>query len=207
MAKQPEFLYFDLGNVLLHFDLGRASRQVAQAAGVEPQVARRIVFEGPLSTQYERGEIDTRQFFAAFRAETGSRITYDAFQTASCAIFDWNVPMLPLVVQLRAAGYRLGILSNTNHGHWAYCTRSYPVIAEAFEQTVLSYEVHAMKPEPEIFRIAAKRAGVAPAAILFVDDLAENVAGARRAGFDAVQYTSPVAISRLLLSRGMRSNF
>jgi putative hydrolase of the HAD superfamily len=207
MARQPEFLYFDLGNVLLHFDVGRASRQVAEAARVDPRQARGVVFEGPLLTQYELGEIDDRQFFEAFREQTGSQITFDAFQVATCAIFDWNVPMLPLVVQLGAAGYRLGILSNTNQSHWAYCTRSYPVIAEVFEQTVLSFEVHVMKPDPEIFGIAAERAGVAPDAILFVDDLAENVAGARRAGFDAVQYTNTVEISRELLARGMRSNF
>ncbi|QLP96401.1 MAG: HAD-IA family hydrolase [Rhodoblastus sp.] len=38
------------------------------------------------------------------------------------------------------------------------------------------------KPDPAIFAAACARIGVAPGRTLFVDDLAENVAGARAAG-------------------------
>ncbi|OHB79910.1 MAG: hypothetical protein A2W31_01790 [Planctomycetes bacterium RBG_16_64_10] len=207
MAKPPAFFYFDLGNVLLDFDHRRAAQHMAAVAQVPPETVWQAVFASPLQTQYELGVIDDRQFYHAFCQTTGSHPAFEALQEASCLAFDCNAAMLPLVVQLGAAGHRLGILSNTNANHWRYCTDRFGIIPEEFEQTVLSYQVHTLKPAAEIYRIAAERAGVAPAEIFFVDDLLDNVAGACRAGFDAIQYTSAVDVGRHLLRRGVRCNY
>lgn len=45
-----------------------------------------------------------------------------------------------------------------------------------------------MKPDRKIYQAAIERAAVAPENIFFLDDLPENVAGAREAGIDAVQF-------------------
>jgi HAD superfamily hydrolase (TIGR01509 family) len=71
----------------------------------------------------------------------------------------------------------------------------------------LSYRIGACKPDVAIFRRAAELAGQRPQDIFFTDDLAENVAGAKAAGFDAVQYTSTPQLVAELRQRGIRFNY
>jgi len=203
----PAFLYFDLGNVLLNFDHQRSSRQMAQVAGIAPERVWQVVFEGPLLVDFETGRIDARQFYELFCAETDTRPDFRALGEAASAIFDLNIAVLPILIQLEAAGKRLGVLSNTNPSHWNYCTRHFGVVPDAFDTVVLSYEVGVMKPDPTIFRVAAERAAVAPEAIFFVDDRQENVAGARACGFDAVLFTSARELASDLSVRGIRCNY
>ena len=74
------------------------------------------------------------------------------------------------------------------------------LVAQAQAQTAVAHvTIDTTKPGPEIFALALRRFGVAPADCLFIDDVAANVAGARAAGLAAVQFTSAAALRRLLL--------
>jgi putative hydrolase of the HAD superfamily len=57
-----------------------------------------------------------------------------------------------------------------------------------FDAVVCSHAVGSRKPEPEIFRIAAQRAGLNPHRCVLVDDLEQNCAGAVAAGWQAVLF-------------------
>jgi len=203
----PLFLYFDLGNVILDFDHRRSARQMAAVADVDAERVWQVVFESDLLRRYELGRIGTPEFYDAFCAATGSRPDFDALVEAGCAMFDANATILPVVAQLEAAGHRLGILSNTNPSHWNYCAGQFEILRSAFEVTILSYEVHALKPDPAIYRVARDRAGVPAEDVFFVDDRTDNVEGARQAGFDAVLYTDTIALVRDLRRRGVQFNF
>ena len=48
-----------------------------------------------------------------------------------------------------------------------------------------------MKPDPAIYRLCLERNGLDPAACIFVDDSAANVAGAAALGIDAIRFTDP----------------
>ena len=109
---------------------------------------------------------------------------------------------------LDSAGYRLGILSNTCPSHWNWCaTGRYTLIVRAFSVYALSYELGACKPSAEIFAGAAHLAGVKPQEIFFIDDVAGHVAGAKAAGFDAVQYTTTGQLVADLRGRGLEFNY
>ncbi len=204
----PAFIYFDLGKVLLAFDHGRAARQMAEVAGVAEARVWEVVFESDLEHRIESGQIDGREFYEQFCSETGTRPDYDALEWAGSAIFDVNARMLPIVVHLWMAGYRLGILSNTCQSHWEYCISGrFATIPTLFERAVLSYEVGVMKPAPKIYQVAAAEAGVAPEEIFFMDDRAENVEGALAAGFDAVLFTTAEQLAKDLRTRGVQFNY
>jgi putative hydrolase of the HAD superfamily len=47
------------------------------------------------------------------------------------------------------------------------------------------------KPQPEIYRLAARRLGVEPSECLFVDDLRENCEGAEAVGMTAIRHRNP----------------
>jgi HAD superfamily hydrolase (TIGR01509 family) len=206
--RTPRFLYFDLGNVLLNFDHRLASRQMGAVAGVDADKVWDIVYASDLELRYEAGEVDDRQFYEIFCQQTGTRPDFDKLLLADSEIFTPNASMAPVVAALDAARYPLGILSNTCPGHWKYCSDGrYGLIKQAFHVFALSYELRACKPSPQIFQGAAKLVGMAPEEIFFVDDMAANVAGAKAAGFDAVQYTTTPALVADLRARGLEFNY
>jgi putative hydrolase of the HAD superfamily len=204
----PQFIYFDLGNVLLYFDHRRACRQMADLAGVDAEKVWNIVFESGLELKYEAGQVSTDEVYETFCRQTGTQPEFDRLALAASDIFEVNAGIKPIVAFLHAAGHRLGLLSNTNELHWRLVSDGrYGLIPGVFEQVVLSYEVGAIKPEPAIYQIAAERAGVTPREIFYVDDVAGHVAAARAAGFDAVQYTGVSQLAAELHRRGVRFNY
>ncbi len=201
--KKPEFLYFDLGNVLLLFDHSIACRGIAKLTGVSEDEVRRIIFDEGLEHRYERGDVTSEEFYEHLCAATGCRPDAEAVYRAASDIFTVHEPVRPIVEHLHARGWPLGILSNTCECHWQFCLDRWPFLREQFGVHALSFELNRMKPEPEIYERAARLAGVPPEAIFFTDDRPENVEGAREAGFDAVLFESPQSLYRELVERGV----
>ena len=75
-----------------------------------------------------------------------------------------------------------------------------PLFGEAI---VCSGLMRQSKPDPEAFLACLRRLRhEAPEDVLFIDDNADNVAGARRAGLDALLYTDLATLRRELRARG-----
>ncbi|MHB0955569.1 MAG: HAD family hydrolase [Pirellulaceae bacterium] len=204
----PEFLYFDLGNVLLTFDHRIACRQLAELTGLPTDRVWEIVFGSDLQARHECGSVSGREFYEEFCAASGTRPEYAAFEWANSAMFELNVPVIPIVAQVHSAGYRLGILSNTCGAHWDYVSAGrFRAIREFFAVRVLSYAERCSKPDAAIYRRAVEMAATEASRIFFVDDRPENVEGALRAGLDAVLYEGPLPLAEALRSRGMTFNY
>jgi len=216
----PKLLYFDLGNVLLSFSHEQMYRQMAAVTGVSPEALVEVLFGGGAAAgalvEYETGRLSTDEYFAVVERAIGKRPDAEQFATAVCDIFAPIDGTWDLVRKLAAAATRnggcprLAILSNTNPIHWAFVTDGrFPLVAEIgrpgspFAWSVLSYEAGSMKPDRAIYDAAIARAGAAAEEIFFVDDIAENVAGARAAGIDAVQYEGTTKLIDDLLARGV----
>jgi HAD superfamily hydrolase (TIGR01509 family) len=203
----PKFLYFDLGNVLLRFDVGVMCQQMAAVAGIGPAHVFQALFSTPLQSDYELGRVSTPQFYEEFCRQTGTRPEFHPLMEAASDIFHLNTAVIPVVAQLRHAGYRLGILSNTCENHWEHCLRRYAILRELFDVHALSYRIGVAKPDAPIYRAAAGLAGAEPREIFFTDDIRGNVEGARAAGFDAVQFTSAPELVRVLRERAISFNY
>lgn len=204
----PQFIYFDLGNVLCYFDHRIGSRQIAELAGLpEPQVWE-LVFGGDgLLWKYERGELTDDGFHEAFSKATGTKTDAAAFHHANSDIFKFNATILPLVSALEDSGMPLGILSNICGMHWRTVSDGrYSIIPKSFKNIVLSCESGALKPDPKIYERAIQMAGVPAERIFYTDDIPGHVEGAKRAGMDAVQYTTTGALIEELWKRGVRCN-
>lgn len=200
----PRFFYFDLGNVLLKYDHAVACRQIAEVAGISIRRVREIVFDDGLQLAYERGLLATSEFYEQFCERSGVRPSLEDLLHAASDIFELDMAVAGIAHRLRASGQRLGILSNTCEAHWEFCAGNrFPVLAGTFDVTALSYRLGLLKPEPAIYRAAAELAGVSPNEIFFVDDRAENIAGALDAGFDAAQFASAAGLISELERRGV----
>lgn len=201
------FLYFDLGNVLVSFCHERMIRQMAAVAEVpEDEMRRLLTWEmaprTSLHWQMERGELDCDQAYAVLCDELGVKGSQEDLERACSDIFERMEDSLALMTALHGAGHRLGVLSNTNHAHWRWLTSGWiPELRDAFELCITSFEARCVKPDPDIYLLAAKRAEVAPAEVFYTDDRPENIEGALAAGFDAVPFTTIPQLEQDLRAR------
>jgi putative hydrolase of the HAD superfamily len=95
----------------------------------------------------------------------------------------WFDDSIATLAELRARGIKTALISNCDH-------RTRPAealgLADKVDVVLLSVDVRLAKPQPEIFRLALDRLGVAPARAVFVDDTLDYCAGARVAGVRAL---------------------
>jgi FMN phosphatase YigB (HAD superfamily) len=201
-----QFVFFDLGNVILNFSHELTCRQIAELAKVDAGVVRQILFDRELQSRYETGMISSAELHEIFSAETDSNTSLGDFLEAGSDIFDLNVDIAPLITGLSSAGTPIGILSNTCEAHWHLIQRKYRIVRDCFPINVLSYQEHSMKPDPGIYRSAIEATGLEARQIFFMDDREENVRGARAAGIDAVQFQSANRLISELLFRGIECN-
>ena len=199
----PEFIYFDLGRVLLTFDHEIAVRQLATLGSVPRDKIRDVVFEGSLQAEYERGDISTEEFCRRLRAETGIKQSDADICQAASDIFVPNQPVIEILEELYLKQWPLGLLSNTCDAHWQWIEQQQYSFLNRLEPLVLSFRAGVAKPESEIYEIAIERVGLLPRNIFFVDDLPANVAGAKAAGLDAVLYSTPTQLLADLAERGI----
>jgi haloacid dehalogenase superfamily, subfamily IA, variant 3 with third motif having DD or ED len=161
-------------------DLGRAMAAVAEADGENP------LFE------LERGEITEAAFLErlsdGLEPLLGHRPQMHRFKEIYFEALDPNPQMIELMRELKAEGYRMAMLTN-NVREWEPLWRTMLPVDEIFEMVVDSGFVGCRKPEAQIYELTLERIGM-PAAksCLFVDDLAHNCEGARKAGMSAVHF-------------------
>lgn len=206
--RRPKFLYFDMGKVLLGFSHAHACEQVAKVANVPLERVQQFFTPERSLNRLECGAVSSRELYEDFCDTFDCRPDFDELTWAGSDIFCLNAEMVPLVAQLAAANLRMGLLSNTCDAHWEFVSRGrYRILSDFFEVAALSFEIGAMKPAPKIYAAATQLAGVDPADIFFTDDRAENVSGARDAGWSAVQYSSAPQVAAELRERGLKFNY
>jgi len=201
--NSADALLFDLGRVVLDIDFSKVVASWAGHAGCEPsQLVGRF---SPDETwkRHERGEISDAAFFEGLRASLGIDITDIQFLEVWNAIFAGEMPGIGAM--LARAGTRLPLyaFSNTNGAHVEHFSRAYADLLGHFREIYLSSTIGLRKPEAAAYDHVVKEIGVPASRILFFDDSAENVAGARARGLSAVHVRSPDDIATALAALGI----
>ena len=181
---------------------------MAQVADVSVEQVLTFFAGSDFESRLECGVSTFEDVYEELVESIGKRPDPCRVQAAASDIFTLNADIIPVIARLSAANVRLGILSNTSQTHWDFISHNrYAILPDYFDVCALSFEIGAMKPDPKIYDVAADLAGVSPESVFFTDDLAENVEGARRYGFDAVQFQNALQIASALQSRGVRFNY
>lgn len=119
-----------------------------------------------------------------------------------------NEELIRFIESLKGS-YRLAMVSNIN-SRQRLDSRFLPgQLDQLFDAVIPSGEVGYIKPQPEIFQIAAHRLGLAPEECIFIDDIAEFCDGARSIGMQAIQFhTNQQCITDLnaLIDRGEKTD-
>jgi putative hydrolase of the HAD superfamily len=178
-------------------NLGRAMQAVAEADGENPLFG------------LERGEITEVAFLErltdGLEPLLGHRPQMHRFREIYFEALDPNPPMIELMRELKAAGYRMAMLTN-NVREWEPLWRSMLPVDEIFETVVDSGFVGCRKPESRIYELTLERIGLPAEACLFIDDLPHNCEGARKAGMSAVHFRdNEQAIAEIQTTLGLEN--
>ena len=190
---QYKNIIFDLGNVLVKLN-PEGCIGAFKAIGMGELVDSNPQSEGmKLMSKLGVGMITTEEFCEAARKLTGADVTNGEIINAAnkmlVEIPDYKKERL---LQLKKAGYRLFLLSNTIDVHWDYCVEHlFPYqkygVEDYFEQCFLSQRMHLAKPNARIYEEVIRQANIHPDETLFIDDLKENCEAAEKLGIHTFQ--------------------
>jgi glucose-1-phosphatase len=177
-----EFVLFDLGGVLVDPGGVEAMRQLSGLASDDEVWSRWLACRWV--RRFERGACSSEDFAAGVVADWALGLDADAFLSE---FESWTGTVLPGALELVeevGQAVPIGCLSNMNAVQWAAHYEGTPLV-DAFEYRFLSFELGMVKPDAETFLAVAARLPSPPERVLFVDDNAVNVEGARAVGFVA----------------------
>ena len=191
-AAVIDTVIFDVGGVL-----ASTGRHSDFARRFPPEVAEQVtrIFVGDYADdgdhpwhRLERGEItleENRRLNRIALADAGIELPAPAPGGAPMIVFSASEPMMALVQELHAAGFRLGVLTNNvaefRDSWWAMMP-----FDEWFDDVVDSHEVGLRKPNPAIYQLTLARLGADAERTAFLDDVATNVSAAQSVGIRGV---------------------
>jgi putative hydrolase of the HAD superfamily len=194
---------FDMGGVVMDSPLHAIARYERER-GLPPNAINRAIAtagETGAWARLERGELTVASFCAPFEADCrvhGVEVDGAAVMAAIAAAGVARPIMLEAIRRLRARGLRVGALTN----NWKREGPDDDVIPHRlrahFDVFVESRVVGLRKPDPQIYLLACRELGVAPARTAFLDDIGSNLKTARALGMTTIKVDEPAAALREL---------
>lgn len=179
-------VFFDLGGVIVRTEYQAPREQLAERLGMEYDDLDRIVFNSETGLQASTGAITSDQHWEAIMKrlkrpmEEMPSIREEFF---AGDIIDRDI--LNFLRSLRGT-HKTGLISNAWSDLRDYLVREKMI--DAFDHIVISAEVGVAKPDPGIFQIALKQAGVRPDEAVFVDDFYVNIEGCEKIGIRGIHF-------------------
>ena len=176
-------IVFDIGWVLVRMNY-RPLLDFLQAHGAQ-LADRDAVMSGIRLEDHETGELSGHGLLERLRALTRSeRASLEQMRAKWLDMFELEGCMVDLAHRL-SERYRVFLLSNIGDLHWAHLAREYRLHAIG-HGALPSYIAGVMKPNPAIYAEAERRFALEPSATVFIDDRADNIAGARTRGWHGI---------------------
>ena len=193
MVSPIRAVVFDFGGVLIT----PITTLIAEVAGWHDvsMIEMLDVLMGPRETstsdhpwhRAERGELaiaELQREVAPFAEAAGMSLRGDEYERLLCGEFTVQAEIVERVVRLREEGYRLGLLTNSFVEFRDHIESH--IDFTLFDAVVDSSLVGHRKPEPAIYELTTRMLGVPASEILYLDDFAANLDGAKEAGWRTI---------------------
>jgi putative hydrolase of the HAD superfamily len=189
---------FDFGGVVTSSPFEAFNRLEAER-GLPRDLIRRINTANPDGNAWarlERSEIDMATFDALFAQEAaifGHSLA--GRDVLSVIAGDVRPEMVAALATLRAAGYRLGCITNTMQAEESKpgeraVTMRYAEAMGHFDYVIESARAGVRKPDPRIYLMMCEALDLMPEACVYLDDLGVNCKPAAALGMQAIKVTS-----------------
>ena len=181
-------MVFDIGNVLMDFRWKEYIRSLFGEDETLIQTINQGIWHNGCWAAMDKGEMDgaaTLRSAVAFapQYEKEIKLTLDSVAHAFHK-FEYSIPWIQ---ELKRMGLNVYYLSNYS----AFSVAANPDVLDFIpymDGGVFSFEVKAVKPEPEIYRCLCEKFGLKPEECLFTDDVPANVKGAQACGFQGIVF-------------------
>jgi len=202
MTSVPKVVVFDLGKVLVDFDYGIAARKIASHSALGETGVRNLLDHTPLLFRYETGLLTREEFYQEACRGAGYRGGFAEFCAHFADIF-WEIePMIALHSTLRQHDIPTYIFSNTNDLAVGHIREKFPFFSH-FNDYIFSYEHGAMKPNASLYEVVERKTAQTGAAIVYLDDRAENIATAIGRGWRGLLHETPKTTLAALQNMGL----
>ena len=191
MLKRTDIdsVIFDLGLVIINYMPRKYLEDLFPGEKDRAEAVFRATFGSPLWLMLDNGDFVEEEAIRRMILQTP-----ELEADIRTAMVGWPHDMLsPLeaaqwLEKLKAAGYRLYVLSNISVLAFEYIRTTYGFMG-CFDGMVASAAEKVSKPDPKIFTLLAERFGLEPFHSVFIDDSRKNTEAAEALGFCAINYT------------------
>jgi glucose-1-phosphatase len=202
-VTEISLILFDLNGVLYRYDREARIAYLHSVSSQSPDAIRSAIWDSGFEDSGDSGALDATAYLKGF----GARILYDlpeaewvSAQLVAVMPIDATLGLLPRL----SPDVLCAVLTNNNFLVKKHFATLYPEVAALVDdRSYVSAEFGARKPDPEVYRRCLARLGVPPESTLFVDDSTANVAGAREAGLQELDYTTADELAAELGRRGL----
>ncbi len=180
-------IIFDMGNVLLDYNPDAAMQMLGITEKAKPVIMKEL-FSGNEWVQLDLGNISVDEAFESIKQRVPEEYHTDLRKCIDC----WDVCMVPVEGAkdfcefVESKGFGVYVLSNAHKSFYSYFPRYFNL--DFFDGVVVSADVHTVKPDIKIYKHLLEKHNLKPEECLFVDDRADNVEGAIKAGMKAFQF-------------------
>ena len=171
MLQGIENIVFDLGGVMIDLDRARCVEEFHKIGFTEIDDLIDSYHPKGFLGRLERGDVTNDDFYDYVRRSAGRDIADDEIRRAFPS-FLAGIPRykLQMVRTQRERGFRTYALSNINDVVFPFVrdvlfTQEGLQLDDYFEKAYLSYEMHELKPSPEIYRKMIEKSGMRPDAL------------------------------------------
>lgn len=195
-------IIFDLGKVLVDYDLPGAIAKVATKSSLEKPEIGAALKKSKNVSQYSLGKISTENFFPLLKEELKFDGALEELENFWCDMFTPMEAHIEFARQL-ANFYPLAILSNTDEAHIKFLEARYDFFS-LFREKIYSFETGMMKPHKEIYELALQRMKADRFETLFIDDVEENILTPSRMGWQTIHLRPDVNLRYALMSYDLK---
>jgi HAD superfamily hydrolase (TIGR01509 family) len=173
---------FDIGWVFVRLNY-RPMLELLRSHGVEADTLHAVLARVALE-EHETGRLSGFGLLERLSSLTRDAVSLEEMHQHWVDMFELEMPMVDLAHRL-SEGHRVYLLSNIGDLHWAHLSREYRM-HRIGHGALPSYLAGVMKPHAGIYAEAERRFALAPAATVFIDDRADNIAAARERGWHGI---------------------
>jgi putative hydrolase of the HAD superfamily len=194
---------FDMDGVLCRYRIERRLALLASWSGRSPDAIHAAIWRSGFEDDADRGAISADDYLRGFGERIGYPLSAAQWVEARRVAMEPDPVVLALARQLKRDRV-VGMFTNNPWLLKRHIAEVFPAVPDIFgPRATFSAELGACKPDPEAFRRLANRLDVAPRDMLYLDDDADYVAGARQAGLSADQVGGATDVLASLAAHGL----
>lgn len=196
-AQQITAVIWDLGGVIIKTEDTSHREKWEKRFNLESWGLEKLVFGNPISQSASEGNASIEDIWDYVQADLGLEDEeMDVFRKDFFAGDKVDLKLMTFIRQIKTR-FKSGMITNAWPGMRRLIEEEWD-IADAFEEIVVSAEVHLVKPDPKIYEIALRQLKVPAQEAVFIDDFSKNVEGAENVGMTGIHFRSTAEVMEKL---------